>query len=69
MKGDSKMLVGKIKLGNGSTGACGSTRVAPRKSSPKVLGTRAGTLQDWRQGSRKSEEDSGRRRNRRRDGR
>jgi len=63
------MLVGKTTLENGSSDACGPITVGSRKSSPKMLGTRAGTLQDWRQGSRKSEDDSGRRRNRLRDGR
>jgi hypothetical protein len=63
------MLVGKNKLGNSSAKVYGPSAVATRKSSPKTPGTRAGTLEDWREGSKKSGKNSGGRRNRLRDGR
>lgn len=63
------MLVGMNNSGDGSTEVCGPTSVASRKSEPKKLGTRGGTLEDWRQGSGKSGKQSGRRGNTLRDGR
>jgi hypothetical protein len=63
------MLVVKNELGNRSTESSPAITVAPRKSTPKTLGTRAGVLQDWRQGSKKSGKQSGERTNRFRDGR
>lgn len=63
------MSVEKNRLGNISTQVYGRIAVASRRADPKTPGTRAGTLQDWRQGSGKSGKRSGRRGNTLRDGR
>ena len=47
----------------------GMTKKAASKPSPKALGTRAGTLLDWREGSMKSDRLSRRLANSVRDGR
>ena len=63
------MLVGKNKLEKCSAKASGPVTVAARKSGQKMSGTRAGTLEDWRQDCGKVGKNSVGRGNTLRDGR
>lgn len=59
----------KIKSINGSTDTPGSVRKVSRKGEGKTLGTRVGTLRDWRYASGKTAKESVRRPDAIRDGR
>lgn len=59
----------KIKSMGSSTDTPDSRRKVSRKVEGKTLGTRAGTLRDWREGSGRTAKDPARHRDATRDGR